>query len=161
MPSFDTVSEIDKHELSNAVDQANKEVTSRFDFKGTGSNFELKDSVIALSTESDFQLDQMYDILTNKLSKRGIDILCLERQDADLQLKTARQNIVVREGLDTPLCKKVVKLIKDSKLKVQASIQGDSVRVTGKKRDDLQEVMAMLRNADGLDMPLQFKNFRD
>lgn len=161
MPSFDTVSEIDKHELSNAVDQANKEVTSRFDFKGTGSSFELKDSVIALSTESDFQLEQMYDILTNKLSKRGIDILCLERQEADLQLKTARQNIVVREGLDTPLCKKVVKLIKDSKLKVQASIQGDSVRVAGKKRDDLQEVMALLRNADGLDMPLQFKNFRD
>ena len=161
MPSFDAVSEIDKHELSNAVDQANKEVTGRFDFKGTDSKFELNGNTISVSSESEFQLDQMYDILTNKLTKRGIDILCLERNDADIQLKTARQTIAVREGLETGLSKKIVKIIKDSKMKVQAAIQGDSVRVTGKKRDDLQQVMNLLRNADSLDMPLQFKNFRD
>lgn len=161
MPSFDAVSEIDHHELTNAVDQANKEVTSRFDFKGTNSSFELNENTIRMSTESDFQLDQMYDILTNKLNKRGIDILCLNRGDADIQLKSAKQDVTVREGLDSALCKKVVKLIKDKKLKVQAAIQGDSVRVTGKKRDDLQDVMAMLREAKEIDMPLQFKNFRD
>lgn len=161
MPSFDAVSEIDRHELTNGVDQANKEVTSRFDFKGTSSNFELKDNTISMHTESDFQLNQMYDILTNKLTKRGIDILCLERKDPDIQLKTAKQDILVREGLETGLSKKIVKIIKDSKIKVQAAIQGDSVRVTGKKRDDLQDVMSLLRNADSLDMPLQFKNFRD
>lgn len=161
MPSFDAVSEIDKHELSNAVDQANKEVTGRFDFKGTDSKFELNANTISVSSESEFQLDQMYDILTNKLTKRGIDILCLERSDADIQLKTARQTVAVREGLEAGLSKKIVKIIKDSKMKVQAAIQGDSVRVTGKKRDDLQQVMNLLRNADKLDMPLQFKNFRD
>jgi uncharacterized protein YajQ (UPF0234 family) len=161
MPTFDAVSEIDKHELSNAIDQANKEVTGRFDFKGTDSKFELKENTISVSSESEFQLDQMYDILTNKLTKRGIDILCLERNDADIQLKTARQTVVVREGLEAGLSKKIVKVIKDSKMKVQAAIQGDSVRVTGKKRDDLQQVMELLRNADSLEMPLQFKNFRD
>ncbi len=161
MPSLDVVSEIDKHELSNAVDQANKEVSGRFDFKGTDSRFTLNDNSVQISSESEFQLDQMYDILTSKLTRRGIDILCLERHDADVQLKTARQDVSVREGLDAPLCKQVVKLIKDSKLKVQAAIQGDSVRVTGKKRDDLQAVMALLRDADSLGMPLQFKNFRD
>lgn len=161
MPSFDAVSEIDKHELSNAIDQANKEVTGRFDFKSTDSKFELKESTINISSESEFQLDQMYDILTNKLTKRGIDILCLERNDADIQLKTARQAVLVREGLEAGLSKKIVKTIKDSKMKVQAAIQGDSVRVTGKKRDDLQQVMELLRNTDSLDMPLQFKNFRD
>lgn len=161
MPSFDAVSEIDKHELSNAIDQANKEVTGRFDFKGTDSKFELKENTISVSSESEFQLDQMYDILTNKLTKRGIDILCLERGEADIQLKTARQSVSVREGLEAGLSKKIVKIIKESKMKVQAAIQGDSVRVTGKKRDDLQQVMDLLRNADSLDMPLQFKNFRD
>lgn len=161
MPSFDVVSELDHHELTNAVDQANKEVTSRFDFKGTDSKFELKDNTVTLSTESDFQLEQMYHVLTSKLTKRGIDILCLERKDADIQLKTARQQIVLREGLDAALGKKVVKLIKDAKLKVQASIQGDTVRVTGKKRDDLQEVIALLKQAEDLDLPLQYKNFRD
>lgn len=161
MPSFDTVSEIDHHELSNAVDQANKEVTSRFDFKGTNSKFELNENTVTLLTESEFQLEQMYDMLTNKLTKRGIDIVCLERQTPDIQLKTAKQAVTVREGLDTALAKKIVKLIKDKKLKVQAAIQGDSVRVTGKKRDDLQEVMALLKAESDLGMPLQFKNFRD
>lgn len=161
MPSFDVVSEIDHHELTNGVDQANKEVTSRFDFKGTDSKFELNGNSITLHTESEFQLEQMYDMLTSKLTKRGIDILCLERQDMDVQLKTAKQVITVREGLDSALAKKITKTIKDKKLKVQAAIQGDSVRVTGKKRDDLQMVMSILKEEKGLDLPLQFKNFRD
>ena len=161
MPSFDIVSEIDNHELQNAVDQANKEVTTRFDFKGTHSSFELADADIKMSTESEFQLDQMYDMLTGKLTKRGIDIRCLERGDMDLQLKTARQIVTVKQGLESADAKKIVKLIKDEKLKVQASIQGDSVRVTGKKRDDLQTAIAMLKEKDPVSLPLQFNNFRD
>jgi len=161
MPSFDIVSEIDNHELQNAVDQANKEVTTRFDFKGTHSSFELADADIKMSTESEFQLDQMYDMLTGKLTKRGIDIRCLERGDMDLQLKTARQTVTVKQGLESADAKKIVKLIKDEKLKVQASIQGDSVRVTGKKRDDLQTAIALLKEKDPVSLPLQFNNFRD
>lgn len=160
MPSFDAVSEVDHHELSNAVDQANREVTTRFDFKGTGSNFELKDSHVTMNTESDFQLQQMYDILCNKLVKRGIDIACLEMADPDIQLKSATQVITVREGIETSDAKKMVKMIKDRKMKVQAAIQGDQLRVTGKKRDDLQAVMALLKDGD-FGLPLQFKNFRD
>lgn len=160
MASFDVVSEIDHHELSNAVDQANKEVVGRFDFKGSHSQFELVGNVIKISTESEFQLEQMYDILTSKLSRRGIDILCLQREPMDIQLKTARQSISVREGLDSALCKQVVKLIKDSKLKAQPSIMGDLVRVSAKKRDDLQAIIAMLKSAK-IDMPLQYKNFRE
>jgi len=161
MPSFDIVSEIDNHELQNAVDQANKEVTTRFDFKGTHSSFELADADIKMSTESEFQLDQMYDMLTGKMTKRGIDIRCLERGDMDLQLKTARQIVTVKQGLESADAKKIVKLIKDEKLKVQASIQGDSVRVTGKKRDDLQTAIALLKEKDPVSLPLQFNNFRD
>ena len=161
MPSFDIVSEIDNHELQNAVDQANKEVTTRFDFKGTHSSFELADADIKMSTESEFQLDQMYDMLTGKMTKRGIDIRCLERGDMDLQLKTARQTVTVKHGLESADAKKIVKLIKDEKLKVQASIQGDSVRVTGKKRDDLQTAIALLKEKDPVSLPLQFNNFRD
>ena len=161
MPSFDIVSEIDNHELQNAVDQANKEVTTRFDFKGTHSSFELADADIKMSTESEFQLDQMYDMLTGKMTKRDIDIRCLERGDMDLQLKTARQIVTVKQGLESADAKKIVKLIKDEKLKVQASIQGDSVRVTGKKRDDLQTAIALLKEKDPVSLPLQFNNFRD
>jgi len=161
MPSFDIVSEIDNHELQNAVDQANKEVTTRFDFKGTHSSFELADADIKMSTESEFQLDQMYDMLTGKMTKRGIDIRCLERGDMDLQLKTARQTVTVKQGLESADAKKIVKLIKDEKLKVQDSIQGDSVRVTGKKRDDLQTAIALLKEKDPVSLPLQFNNFRD
>jgi hypothetical protein len=163
MPSFDIVSEVEKHELTNAVDQANKEVTSRFDFKGTDSGFTLdeKEMIIKLHTESEFQLDQMYDILTAKLIKRGIDTRAIERKDADVQLKTAKQNVIVHQGLDATLAKKITKGIKDAKLKVQAAIQGETVRVTGKKRDDLQEAIAMLRAMDDLERPLQFNNFRD
>ncbi|WP_319381012.1 YajQ family cyclic di-GMP-binding protein [Thiomicrorhabdus sp.] len=161
MPSFDIVSELDKHELQNAVDQANKEVTTRYDFKGTGSEFVLNGTTVTLSTESDFQLNQMYDILVQKANRRGIDVKCMEVKDANVQLKSAKQDIVMREGLDAALSKKIVKAIKDSKLKVQAANQGDSVRVSGKKRDDLQQVMQLLRGMDDLEMPLQFNNFRD
>ncbi|MFC1689867.1 YajQ family cyclic di-GMP-binding protein [Pseudomonadota bacterium] len=160
MPSFDVVSEVNHHELSNAVDQANREVTTRFDFKGTGSNFELNDSLITMSTESEFQLQQMYDMLCSKLVKRGIDISCLEMADPVIQLKTAVQVVTVREGIETTDAKKMVKLIKEKKMKVQAAIQGDQLRVTGKKRDDLQAVMALLKEG-GFGVPLQFKNFRD
>jgi uncharacterized protein YajQ (UPF0234 family) len=160
MPSFDVVSEVNHHELSNAVNQANREVSTRFDFKGTGSNFELNDSQITMNTESEFQLQQMYDMLCNKLVKRGVDIVCLELADPVVQLKTATQVITVREGIETADARKMVKLIKDRKLKVQAAIQGDQLRVSGKKRDDLQTVIALLKESS-FDLPLQFKNFRD
>jgi len=160
MPSFDVVSEVDHHELSNGVDQANREVTTRFDFKGTGSNFVLADQVISMSTESDFQLQQMYDILCSKLVKRGIDIACLEKGEAVIQARSATQPIKVNEGIDTSIAKNMVKLIKQSKTKVQTAIQGDQLRVTGKKRDDLQATIALLKNAK-LEVPLQYKNFRD
>jgi hypothetical protein len=160
MPSFDVVSEVDHHELSNGVDQANREVTTRFDFKGTGSNFELADQVITMNTESDFQLQQMYDILCNKLVKRGIDIACLEKGEPVIQARTATQSVKVNEGIDTLTAKNMVKMIKQSKTKVQAAIQGEQLRVTGKKRDDLQAVIALLKGAD-VDVPLQYKNFRD
>lgn len=161
MPSFDVISEVDKHELTNAIDQANKEVTTRFDFKGTDSHFELKELEIKMHTESEFQLDQMYTVLTSKLSKRGIDLRAIELKEPDLQLKTAKQTILVHQGLDTPVAKKIIKILKDAKLKVQAQIQGDSVRVTGKKRDDLQEAIALLKSQDEFERPLQFNNFRD
>ncbi|SFR61486.1 YajQ family cyclic di-GMP-binding protein [Thiomicrospira sp. ALE5] len=161
MPSFDIVSEVDKHELTNAVDQANKEVTTRFDFKGTDTHFALNDLEIKMHTESEFQLDQMYSVLTSKLSKRGIDLRAIELKDPGVQLKTAKQSVLVHQGLDTPIAKKIIKMIKDAKLKVQAQIQGDSVRVTGKKRDDLQQAIALLKGQEDLERPLQFNNFRD
>lgn len=160
MPSFDIVSEFDMHEASNAIDQANREVSTRFDFKGSNAHFEQKDEVITLQAEVEFQLQQMLDILQNKLTKRGIDIACLEISDPQSTGKTAHQTVTLKQGLDTPLAKQIVKLIKDKKLKVQSSIQGDKVRVSGKKRDDLQQVIKMLKE-EKLDMPLQFDNFRD
>jgi len=160
MPSFDVVSEVDHHELNNGVDQANREVTTRFDFKGTNSEFEIADLIITMKTESEFQLQQMYDILCNKLVKRGIDIACLEKGEPVIHARTATQTVKVREGIETPVAKDMVKLIKQSKAKVQAAIQGDQLRVTGKKRDDLQEVIALLKGAN-LEIPLQYKNFRD
>ena len=160
MPSFDVVSEVNHHELSNGVDQANREVTTRFDFKGTGSKFELAELVIAMNTESEFQLEQMYDMLCTKLVKRGIDIACLEKGEAVTQARTATQTIKVNEGIDTQTAKNMVKMIKQSKNKVQAAIQGEQLRVTGKKRDDLQAVIALLKGAD-VEIPLQYKNFRD
>jgi len=160
MPSFDVVSEVDHHELSNGIDQANREVTTRFDFKGTGSNFELADLVITMNTESDFQLQQMYDILCNKLVKRSIDIACLEKDEPVIHVKTATQTVKVKEGIETPIAKDMIKMIKQSKAKVQTAIQGEQLRITGKKRDDLQAVIALLKAAD-LETPLQYKNFRD
>jgi uncharacterized protein YajQ (UPF0234 family) len=160
MPSFDVVSEVNHHELSNAVDQANREVSTRFDFKGTGSNFEQTDSQITMHTESEFQLRQMYDMLCSKLVKRGIDIACLEVADPVLQLKSATQIITVREGIESADSRKMVKLVKERKFKVQTAIQGDQLRVSGKKRDDLQAVMALLKDGK-FGLPLQFKNFRD
>ncbi|NBB92105.1 MAG: YajQ family cyclic di-GMP-binding protein [Gammaproteobacteria bacterium] len=160
MPSFDIVSEVDHHELANAVDQASREVATRFDFKGTDSAFELEGNRVKLRTESEFQLDQMLDILYTKLSKRGIDLDGVEAGEPEILAKTATRGVDIREGIDADMAKKMVKLIKQSKLKVQASIQGDQVRVTGKKRDDLQAAMALLREAE-LGLPLQFKNLRD
>jgi uncharacterized protein YajQ (UPF0234 family) len=160
MPSFDIVSEFDSHEAHNAIDQANKEVVSRFDFKGTASSYELKEDKVTLRTETDFQLKQMLEVLRMKLAKRGIDVGCLDVGEPDVKYKSATQVVTLKQGIDSQLAKQIVKLIKDKKLKVQAAIQGEKVRVTGKKRDDLQEVIQMLRQED-LEMPLQFDNFRD
>ncbi|MGR9051036.1 MAG: YajQ family cyclic di-GMP-binding protein [Gammaproteobacteria bacterium] len=160
MPSFDIVSEYDAHEATNAVDQANREVTTRFDFKGSGAIYELLEDKVTMSAGSEFQLQQMLDILQMKLTKRGVDIGCLDIGEARVTGKTAQQIITLRQGLESLLAKKIVKLIKDKKLKVQAAIQGEKVRVTGKKKDDLQEVIQMLKQ-ESFDMPLQFNNFRD
>ena len=160
MPSFDVVSDFDAHEARNGVDQANREVTTRFDFKGTGSKFELDENVISLTTQSDFQLKQMMDILHQKLSKRGIDIGCLEEQEPEFSGSEARQKVIMRRGIDTDRARKLVKQIKTRKLKVQAAIQGDKLRVSGKKRVDLQNVIAMLKESD-IGLPLQYENFRD
>jgi len=160
MPSFDVVSDFDAHEASNGVDQANREVNTRFDFKGTGSKFELDGQLITLTSQSDFQLKQMMDILRLKLAKRGIDIGCLDEQQPELSGREARQRVIMRRGIEPDLARKLVKLIKSSKLKVQAAIQGDKLRISGKKRDDLQAVIGMLKDAD-IGLPLQFENFRD
>lgn len=160
MPSFDVVSEVDKHELMNAVDQINREVSTRFDFKGSDAKIVLKDFVMNLEATSDFQLKQMRDIMVNKFSRRNIDTRSLDRGKVEERGLRAYQVITVKQGIDKEDAKKVVKLIKDSKIKVQAAIQGEQVRVTGKKRDHLQEVMAMLKESD-IDLPLQFNNFRD
>lgn len=160
MPSFDIVSEVDLHELSNAVDQANKEVSTRFDFKGVNASFKLDDSGIMMECESKFQLGQMKDILYGKCSKRGVDLGSLLPGDINEQAKRATQKIQIQQGIETEVARKIVKRIKQDKLKVQAAIQGDQVRVTGKKRDDLQAVIAMLKSED-MGLPLQFSNFRD
>ena len=160
MPTFDVVSEVDTHELTNAVDQINREVTTRFDFKGSDAKVDLKDTVMNFEATSSFQLKQMRDIMVNKFSKRGIDTNCLDRGNVEERGLRAYQTITVKQGIDKEDAKKIVKLIKDSKLKVQAAIQGEQVRVTGKKRDDLQATMAKLKEAD-IGLPLQFNNFRD
>lgn len=160
MPSFDVVSELDMHEITNAVDQANREVANRFDFKGTNSRFERVEHTITVVTQSDFQLKQMLEMLQMRLTKRGVDIACLDKQEPVVSGQEARQTVTLREGIDSDLARKLVKLIKERKLKVQAAIQGDKVRVTGKKRDDLQTVIGVLKEAD-VDMPLQYVNFRD
>ncbi|RKZ97752.1 MAG: YajQ family cyclic di-GMP-binding protein [Gammaproteobacteria bacterium] len=161
MPSFDIVSEIDQHELTNAVDQANREIGNRFDFRGTDARVEQSDKVLTIHADSDFQLEQVLDILRLKLVKRGIEVSCLEVKDSVGNGKMRKQDVIIREGIDKDLSRKIVKMIKDGKAKVQSAVQGESVRVTGKKRDDLQGVMALLRDNDKVDMPLQFNNFRD
>lgn len=160
MPSFDVVSDFDAHEARNGVDQANREVTTRFDFKGTGSKYEIDEQVITLTSQSDFQLKQMVDILHQKLAKRGINIACLEEQDPEVSNSEARQTIILRRGIDADRARKLVKEIKAAKMKVQAAVQGDKLRVTGKKRDDLQAVIALLKEFD-IGLPLQYENFRD
>jgi cyclic-di-GMP-binding protein len=160
MPSFDIVSELNPHEVANALDQANREVSTRFDFKGTNAKFELKDFVVTLSAPADFQLKQMMDILKLKLTKRGIDIACMKVDEPVITGQTAKQVATLRQGIDTELGKKLQRLIKDSKLKVQAAIQDKQVRVTGKSRDDLQAAIALIRGGK-LELPLQFTNFRD
>ena len=160
MPSFDVVSEIDSHELTNAVDQASRELSQRFDFKNTGAEFELEETTVTMSAPAEFQLKQMLEILKLKIAKRGIDIVCLDVKEPLVNLAVAKQLVVLRHGIDQETGKKVTRLIKDSKLKVQAQIQGEKVRVTGKKRDDLQEAIAMLRKST-FEVPLQFNNFRD
>jgi hypothetical protein len=160
MPSFDVVSELDGHELANAVDQANREVENRFDFKGSGAKFELADFVVTLEAPSDFQVKQLLAILTDKLARRKIDTAAMAPEDAEVTLSKTRQKVVMRHGVDSDHARKIVKLVKESKIKVQAAIQGEQVRVTGKKRDDLQQVIQLLKGAE-VGLPLQFTNFRD
>ena len=160
MPSFDVVSKVDNHEIMNAVDQSNREITNRFDFKGTDAHLELTKNTITLVAPSDFQLKQVDEILRNKLAKRNVDVRLLDYKDPEINLSQAKQNVEVKQGIDKETAKKIVKIIKEANLKVQGSIQGEQVRVTGKNRDDLQAAIAMLRQAK-VDLPLQFENFRD
>ena len=160
MPSFDVVSNFDAHEVSNAVNQANHEVNTRFDFKGTGSKFELEGQLVTLTTQSDFQLKQMLDMLRQKLAKRGVDIGCIKEEKPEVTSSQAQQKVILRKGIDMPLAKDLVKTIKGSKLKVQVAIQGDKLRVNSKKRDNLQSIIGLLKNMD-IDLPLQYENFRN
>jgi uncharacterized protein YajQ (UPF0234 family) len=160
MPSFDVVSELNAHEVTNALDQANRELAQRYDFKDSGARFELKELVVTLHAQVDFQLKQMLEILKLRLAKRSIDVACLEVKEPHIALSAATQEVILRHGIDQEVGKKIARLVKDSKLKVQASIQGDKVRIVGKQKDDLQSTMQLLRKAS-LDIPLQFDNFRD
>jgi len=160
MPSFDVVSEVDQHELANAVDQAHREISNRFDFKGSSAKIELADGRIQLHADSDFQIQQIHPVLYQKLTSRQIDIACLDAGKVETSGKGVKQSVQVRQGIDKETAKKAVAKIKESKLKVQAQIQGEQLRVTGKKRDDLQSAMAMLKAAE-IGLPMQFQNFRD
>jgi uncharacterized protein YajQ (UPF0234 family) len=160
MPSFDVVSRVDKHELTNAVDQASRELGNRFDFKGTDARFELVEQVVTQHAPSEYQLKQMLDILRQRFTSRGIDVRCLDVAEPEVNLAAARQKVTVKSGIEQPLAKKIVAKLKEAKLKVEAQINGDKLRVSGKKKDDLQLAMALLRKAE-LEMPLQFENFRD
>ena len=161
MPSFDIVSEVDMHEINNAIDQANREVGTRFDFKGVDANYRLTDQDdIEVQAEVDFQVQQMLEILRAKMVKRGIDTKALKQGDVVTSGQRAAMLVKVQQGIEQDLARKIVKMIKETKLKVQAAIQGDKLRVTGKKRDDLQQVIAVLKDAK-LGIPLQYNNFRD
>lgn len=160
MPSFDIVSKVDEQEVLNAVDNANRELATRFDFRGVQASFELKDTTVTMKADAEFQLQQMRDIFQSKAIKRGLDVRCFEAEKVAFSGKTCSQQLKLKQGIEKEMAKKVVNLIKESKLKVQAAIQGDEVRVTGKKRDDLQEAIALLRQSD-LGQPFQYQNFRD
>ncbi|HLP81470.1 MAG TPA: YajQ family cyclic di-GMP-binding protein [Nitrosomonas sp.] len=161
MPSFDIVSEVDKQEVRNAVDQVNKEISTRFDFKGSDARVEQTELQLTVFADDDFKLEQILDILRTKLTKRAIDVRCLEKgQIEKISGNKIKQQVTVKTGLDTELAKKIIRNIKDSKLKVQASIQGEAVRVTGVKKDVLQEAIQCVRKMV-IDFPLQFQNFRD
>lgn len=161
MPSFDIVSEVDMHEINNAVDQSNREVGTRFDFKRVDAKFEVVDqSAVMVSAEVDFQVRQMIEILRGKLIKRGVDVKALVEGDVEVTGQKAIMNVKIQQGIESDLARKIVKMIKETKMKVQTAIQGDKLRVTGKKRDDLQNVIALLNDAN-LGIPLQYNNFRD
>lgn len=160
MPSFDIVSEVDTHELTNAVDQANREVSTRFDLRGTSAKFELEENVITQKADNEFQLGQLMDILRARLSARQIDVRAMDVGKVETNLAEARQKVTIKQGIEQPVAKKIIAKIKEAKLKVEAQINGEKIRVTGKKRDDLQTAMALLRKAD-VEVPLQFENFRD
>jgi len=160
MPSFDIVSEIDEHELTNALDQANREIGTRYDFKGANAQFKHVENTVTLEAQTEFQLQQMIDILYQKMAKRGLELGFLEAGMPEERGQRAYQTITLKQGIDRELAKKITTMIKDSKIKVQSAVQGEQLRVTGKKRDDLQEVIALLRKAE-LKQPLQYQNFRD
>ncbi len=160
MPSFDTVSEVDLHEVANAVDQSNREIGTRYDFKGSCAKIEHSGDSLTLVAESEFQLGQVRDILHTKLAKRGLDLRSLQAGKIEQGNRQVKQSLSVQQGISQDNARKIIKLVKDAKLKVQVSIQGDKVRVAGKKRDDLQAVIALLRSAP-VDLPLQYINFRD
>lgn len=160
MPSFDIVSEVDKHELTNAIDQARRELGNRFDFRGVDAAIDLDDFVITLSAPSDFQLKQMQDLLHPRLAARHIDLRCLDAAEPEVNLSRAKQKITVKQGIEQAIAKKIIAKVKASKIKVDAQIHADKLKVTGKKRDDLQAAIALLRKAE-FDLPLQFENFRD
>ncbi len=160
MPSFDTVSEVDLHEVSNAVDQANREIGNRYDFKGSSAKVVQAEDQLTIQADSEFQLDQVKDILHFKLAKRAVDLGSLEEGKLETTVNQARQTLRVQQGIPQDIARQIVKLVKDAKLKVQASMQGDKVRVSGKNRDDLQKVIALLKGA-AIDLPLQYSNFRD
>ncbi|ODP97116.1 MULTISPECIES: YajQ family cyclic di-GMP-binding protein [Salinivibrio] len=160
MPSFDIVSEIDNVELKNAVDNANRELATRFDFRGVEASFELDKETVKVTAEADFQVNQMMDMLRSNLAKRGVDARAMETQDMVHSGKTFYQQVKFKNGIETPVAKKITKAIKDAKMKVQTQIQGEQVRVTGKKRDDLQAVIQLIKESD-FEQPFQFENFRD
>lgn len=161
MPSFDIVSEVDKHEAQNAIDIANRELNTRFDFRGVDASFELNDKVVVLTANEEFQIEQMKPIMEGSMIKRSIKISCLEYGDVKGAGKQVKVDAIMRQGIDKELGKKITKLIKETKLKVTAAIQGETVRVTGKKRDELQHIMNMLKAEESIDLPLEFKNFKD
>ena len=160
MPSFDVVSELNAHEVANAVDQASRELAQRFDFKDTGASFELIEMTVTLRAQVDFQLKQMLEILKLRLARRGVDLICLDVKDPKTTLASATQEVILKQGIDAETGRKISRLVKDSKLKVTAALQGDKVRITGKQRDELQAAIQLLRGAK-VDAPLQFSNFRD